>query len=222
LITTYCPKDGPNKTYEPNSNALVEKWVDSTQQVLQPRKDKMVKGSTSAAGPNNPTKSKKFSYNNNYKGKNLMTRTQRRRYQRYKKASAKVFADVDVDPKGKQKAVKLAKKPVKERLFPPFLPLMEKFVEDEEMDSDFMDSEPNFDVLSNVVLILLAEYDIVYEVDDIEEDFDPENMANHRPMCYYVTNYGCVKEQQAMFEKPNGSLQEKLHFATFKNADCDC
>jgi len=29
-------------------------------------------------------------------------------------------------------------------------------------------------------------------------------------MCYYVTNYGCVYEQKAMFERPNGFMKSHL------------
>jgi hypothetical protein len=29
-------------------------------------------------------------------------------------------------------------------------------------------------------------------------------------MCYYVTNYGRIEEQQAMFEKPNGFMKKYL------------
>jgi hypothetical protein len=113
-----------------------------------------VKGSTSDVGTNNPTESENFTYHDNYKGKNPMSRTQWRRYQRYKKVVTKAFVDVDVDPKGKQQVVELAKRPVKERFFP-HPPLVKKnSIEDEELDSDFMDLEPHFDVLCNVVSIL--------------------------------------------------------------------
>ncbi|KEH29669.1 hypothetical protein MTR_4g046867 [Medicago truncatula] len=74
------------------------------------------------------------------KGKNPITRTQWRRYQRYKKATAN---DNTFDPKGKQKVVKIAKRLVKEKLS---LPLIKKnHHENDEMDSDFMDSELDFD-----------------------------------------------------------------------------
>ena len=51
----------------------------------------MVKGSTSTlvtknvAGTETPNESKKYAYSNNYKGKNLMTMTHWKRYQRSKK-----------------------------------------------------------------------------------------------------------------------------------------
>jgi len=93
-----------------------------------------------------------------------MTRTQWRRYQRYTKT---VVDDYIVDPKGKQKVVKIAKRPVKERLS---LPHVEgNPVEDNEMNSDFMDSEPNFDNICNVVFILPTEYEVVSEVEELED-----------------------------------------------------
>jgi len=51
-----------------------------------------------------------------------------------------------------------------------------------------------------VVSILPAEYDMVSEVEDSEEDFDPKDMEKYQPMCYYVTNDGCESEQKATFE----------------------
>lgn len=60
-----------------------------------------------------------------------------------------------------------------------------------------MDSEPNFDVLCKVVLILPAKYDVISEVEDTKEHFDAETMANHKLVVYYVMNNGCAEEQQA-------------------------
>ena len=39
-----------------------------------------------------------------------------------------------------------------------------------------MDSEPDFDVVCNVVSILPAEYDVVSEVEESEEDYNTEDM----------------------------------------------
>jgi len=60
--------------------------------------------------------------------------------------------------------VELVKRAVKEKQSLP--PVKEKSAEDDEMDSYFMDSEPDFDVISNVVSILPSEYDIISEVED--------------------------------------------------------
>jgi len=68
---------------------------------------------------------------------------------------------------------------VKERLSLP--PKKEDLDEDDELDSEFMDSEPDFDVICNVVSILPTEYDMVSEVEDSEE-FDPKDMEEYKPM----------------------------------------
>jgi len=89
------------------------------------------------------------------KKKNPMTMTQWRRYQRYKKDTAENCVEFDdnvVDPKGKQKVAEIDKRPVKERLS---LPHAEgNPTKDDEMDLDFMELEPDFDVICNAVSIL--------------------------------------------------------------------
>ena len=83
--------------------------------------------------------SKQYAYNNNYKGKHPMTKTQWRRYQRQKKAGAlKDITNVN-NNKVKQVVVfEMVKKPAIERIFPP-LAEIEKDLrkEDEEMTSNF-------------------------------------------------------------------------------------
>ncbi|MCI34432.1 hypothetical protein A2U01_0055652, partial [Trifolium medium] len=83
--------------------------------------------------------------------------------------------------------VKLAKKPAKERL----APIVEKTetengknAENEEDymdDDDLLDDEADFDVLVNVISILPLEYDIQTEINEVEEDFEVSEMANHKP-----------------------------------------
>jgi len=72
-----------------------------------------------------------------------------------------------------------------------------------------MDSEPDFDVKCNVVFILPAEYDMVSEVDDSEEEFDPKDMEEYKPMCYFV-NDGSEDNQRAIFEQPDDSMKNHL------------
>lgn len=82
-------------------------------------------------------------------------------------------------------------------IFPPFLSIKESiYVKDEEMDFDFIYSKPDFNVLCNVVSILPAQYDVISEVEENEEEFDTENMANHKSVFYYVMNNGWVEEQE--------------------------
>lgn len=52
-------------------------------------------------------------------------------------------------------------------------PVKENPTEDDEMDANFMDSEPDFDIICNVVSLFPSEYDVVYEVEESKDDFDP-------------------------------------------------
>ena len=104
----------------------------------------MVKGNTSnvltknvTTDPENPDESKKYAYHNNYKGKNPITHTKWRRYQRSKKGISVRANDKKVDPE--EKLVESVRKPVKERLSLP--PIEGNAIGDDEMDSNFMDSD---------------------------------------------------------------------------------
>jgi len=111
-----------------------------------------------------------------------------------------------VDPE--EKLVESVRKPVKERLS---LPCVEgNAIWDDEMDSDLMDLEPDFDIVGNVVSILPTEYDVVYEVEGSKEDYNPKDMEKYKSMCCYVTYYGRGDQQKAIFEKPNGHMKSHL------------
>jgi len=150
---------------------------------------------------------KKYAYGCNYKGKNPMTRTQWRRYQRSKKAVSTGLENETVDPKGDQEIVRSKRRPVKERLS---LPLVEEDPnEDNELGSGFTDSELDFDIICNLVSILLAEYDMISEVDDSEEEFDPKDMGEYKPI-YYFVNDGSGDNQKAIFEQLDDSMKNHL------------
>jgi len=104
--------------------------------------------------------------------------------------------------------VELGRRPVKERLS--LTPINEDPDEDDGLDSEFMESYPNYNVMGNVVSILLVEYDMVYEVEDSEEEFDPKDMKEYKPMCYFKTNIGFGDEQKATFIKPDDSMKNHL------------
>jgi len=104
--------------------------------------------------------------------------------------------------------VESGKRPAKERLS---LPLVKEDPnEDDDLGSEFIDLEPDFDVICNMVSILPAEYDMVSEVDDSEEEFDPNDMEEYRPMCYFVTNDGSKSNWKAIFEQPDDSMKNHL------------
>jgi hypothetical protein len=117
--------------------------------------------------PEAVSEAKKYSYRNNYKGKNPMTRTQWRRYQRQKKIAAQ-NSNAGGNAKVNQK-IKLARKPINEKLS---LPAESSKVEEEKnakneddyMDDDLSDDEDDFTVLVNVVSILPIEYDVLTTV----------------------------------------------------------
>jgi len=103
-----------------------------------------------------------------------MIRTQWRRYQKSKKGIVASLEDKIVDPEGHQRLVESRRRPTKERFS---LPLVKEGPnEDDELGSEFMDPEPDFYVICNVVSILPVEYVMVSEVDDLEEEFDPKDM----------------------------------------------
>ncbi|MCI67548.1 hypothetical protein A2U01_0088807, partial [Trifolium medium] len=80
------------------------------------------------------------------------------------------------------------KRPVKERMSAPMVVAKkEERIKGGHMEADdFLDFEPDLDILVNVVSILPAEYDVWSEVIDGEDEFDNNELALHRPMCYYV------------------------------------
>lgn len=87
--TNYVNKGGKGKALVPC--APNQKWVQSTHKNVQHGKNNVMKRSNSTIDDNKngiAFESKKYAYNNNYKGKNPMTRTQWRRYQRSKKGVA--------------------------------------------------------------------------------------------------------------------------------------
>jgi hypothetical protein len=83
-------------------------------------------------------------------------------------------------------------------------------VEDDHMEEDdFLDYEPDLDIIVNVVSILPREFDVCSEITDEEEEFGRQ-MALHRPVCYYVMNNGTMEDQMAMFERPDGGMKSHL------------
>jgi len=144
-------KRGQAKTFTPPCKSPTEQWVflgGKKSNYISPT-SKWVKRATSTniqneapeLKKNEASDSKKFAYNNNYKGKYPMTKTQRRRFQRQKKADA--LKDVTNTDKGKSKQMatfEMIRKPATERIFPPLSIVKENLpVEDEELTSNFID-----------------------------------------------------------------------------------
>ncbi|CAJ2675460.1 unnamed protein product [Trifolium pratense] len=141
-----------------------------------------VRNSVDKGSSSHSVDSKKYAYRNNYKGKNLMTRTQWRRHQRQQRLSLQEAQKTE-DNKGKQ-VVEVTRRPLKERLIQPEddQKVENEFGGEKMEDEDLLDSDPEFDVLVNVVSILPAEYDVWSEVTEGEDEFDESELALHKPM----------------------------------------
>jgi len=50
---------------------------------------------------------------------------------------------------------------------------------------------------------------MISEVDDSEEEFDPKDMGEYKPMCYFV-NDGSEDNQKAILEQPDDSMRSHL------------
>ncbi|CAJ2657252.1 unnamed protein product [Trifolium pratense] len=211
---------GPQNTFKPSGRAPVNQWVSgqyvtfnrrmmengsssnvNVNIVAEPRGSKVVAGKEIV---NAATEVNKYSYRNNYKGKNPMTRTQWRRFQRKQKLTAKeAEAGGKVVATQKAEKVEMAKRPVKERLS---IVLEEPIAEnaqgraegeDDMEDDDLLDEGSDFDVMVNVVSILPLEYDVPTEVNELEEDFEALNLADHKPMLIIWREDGLVENVEA-------------------------
>ena len=76
----------------------------------------------------------------------------------------------------------------------------------DDFDSDGVSS---LNMNCNVVSVIPHEYYQETEVEDCEEA-DEEEMAKHKPVCYYILNNGAVEEQNAFFERPDGAMRNHL------------
>ncbi|WJX46260.1 hypothetical protein P8452_33079 [Trifolium repens] len=179
-------------TFLPSGSIPIERWMH--QGTIKFNKGAMEVGGASGTKLSYSEDVNKYSYKNNYKGKHPMTRTQWRRFQRQKKLAATNLQT------GQYKEV--ARRPAKERILPP--------IEESKMEEDdLLDSEPDFDVIC-VVSIIPSEYDVQTEITELETDFDQLEMADPKPICYYVMNNGCIEEQQATFERPDLGMKNHL------------
>ncbi|KAK2384028.1 hypothetical protein QL285_071424 [Trifolium repens] len=198
---------GPQKSFVPSNRTPVNQWVHGRNMGYGQRN--VEKGNSSNFNPKRDPESKKYDYKNNYKGKNPMTRSQWRRYQRQKKVATQK-SQITADSKGK-KPMELAKRPMKERLVEPKVESsVAGNVEDEHMEADdFLDSEPDLDIIVNVVSILPREFDVCSEITDDQEESGMQ-MALHRPVCYYVMSNGALEDQMATFERPDEGMKSHL------------
>lgn len=56
-------------------------------------------------------------------------------------------------------------------------------------------------LVCSIMFMLPAEFDKIFEVFENDKDV-PDDVANQKPLCYYVMDNGVVEERTTMFEKP--------------------
>jgi len=200
------------RTFTPPSKSPAEKWVFPSERKFNYNSPptKWVEKVTSSNAYKETSDSKTFPYNNNYKDRNPMTKTQWRRFQRQKKAD--VLKKITNTEKGKEEQVAtfvLIRNPATKRIFPPLFVVKENLEkDDDEMTLNFNSFEADFDVIC-LLSILPVECDVTSEVIADEGDFT-EEMVVHKPLCYYVMDNGFVESEQAMFERPDDLMKSHL------------
>jgi len=116
------PHRNHRKTFNPPIKSPTDTWVFSGGKRCgySTPTTKWVKRVATTPNQKEASNSKQYAYSNNYKGKHPMMKTQWRRYQRQKNASAlRDVTNVDSN-KGKHVAVfEIVKKPSTKRIFPP-------------------------------------------------------------------------------------------------------
>src|ERR1044072_8432895 len=109
------------------------------------------------------------------------------------------------------------KKPMAKRLLPPLPTIKEKekmpdSTEDTDMLTDNFDSESEDDlhIICNVVYILPAEYDMISEVMEEEDDSSSKEVECPKPLCFYVMNEEQMTKQNDVFKKPDEEMKRNL------------
>lgn len=147
-----------------------------------------------------------------------MTRTQLRRHQRKKKVAMEA---VESSNNGKSPTLiedQMEKKPMRERIFPPFLVMVkpndkDPFPnEDNEMLTDNFDCglENDFYFISNVIYILPIEFDRTTEVTKEEDNGLAEELEKLKLLCYYVLNNKSMDDDKAIFKRNDLGMHQDL------------
>src|ERR1051325_6373298 len=183
------PRNAPQsrpKTYVPPADAPKDTWIKpqlgaetSNAAALREAKGKSVMNYRREV-----TSERKSHVSENYMGRNPMSRTQWRRFQRKKQAERLAAAAAeDVKRKnGNQRMYKVKGDPVVKQQIKTYVgkPVAK---DSDEVTSDFSsESEASFDVLVNVVTMLPAEYNMPTDVENSDE-VEAVELASHKPTC---------------------------------------
>src|SRR4051812_39653862 len=226
------------RTFRPKTDVPEDKWVKPIN-FRGKRTEWQIQGDgTNAEGSWTDSGSKRKDYiSPNYKGKNPMTRTQWRRYQRSHKNGqegskmvqagfshyqSKPFHRKLTEEQAKIANERLAagmilgKKLIKE-LVDDDAPILNTEKEPEYSPLSDEEVDDNFDIESDkllidcgIVSVLPAEFDRISEVSENEDDFLPDENVEETLVCYYVMGKGVVEEQKAVFENPGRGMMYHL------------
>lgn len=80
--------------------------------------------------------------------------------------------------------------------------------EDEDMEiGDFNSgSEDELDIICNMIYVLPIEFIQVTKVIEEDDSGLAEELANQKPLCYYMVNNGLIDEDKATFEWPDYNM----------------
>ena len=76
-------------------------------------------------------------------------------------------------------------------------------------DEDGSESDDTLDIMVNIVSVLPREFNRQVEVESNDWEVEQE-MAKHRPVCYFVMGNGCTEEQNGFFEPPTEAMKSHL------------
>lgn len=80
------------------------------------------------------------------------------------------------------------------------------------MLTDYFESGPEdeLDIICNVVSILPIKFNQITKGTKEYDDCFSEEIGNHKSICYYVMNNGCVEEEKFVFDRPDEGMKQHL------------
>lgn len=71
-------------------------------------------------------------------------------------------------------------------------------------------SEDEIDIICNIVSILPIKFNQITKGTKEYDDCFSEEIGNHKPICYYVMNNGCVEEEKFVFDRHDEGMKQHL------------
>lgn len=64
-------------------------------------------------------------------------------------------------------------------------------------------SEEELDIICNRISMLSIDFDQVTKVSEEEDNRLAKELANHKPMCYYMMNNDSIEKDKVAFKRPD-------------------